>query len=306
MNVSLLVEQGLNGIQLGMVLFLMSAGLTLIFGVMGLLNLAHGSFYMIGAFACAGVTAATGSFWLGLVASLVVAWLLGAVVEVTVIRRLYKRDHFEQALATFALILILSEGTRAIFGPFPLYLNIPPALASAIELPGGIEYPTYRFALIVVGMVLAVTLYWLIDHTRLGARIRAGQSDREMVAALGVNINMLYTVVFALGTCLAGIGGALIGALQSVEVGMGEPMLILAFVVIVIAGMGSILGAMICAVLVGIVDTLGRYLLPLGFSALIGPQYGIVVGATIASLIIYLFMSLVLVFRPKGLLGGRR
>ena len=242
MTLALFIEQLLNGIQLGVMLFLMAAGLTLIFGVMGLINLAHGSFYMIGAFACAVVAAATGSFWLGLAASLAAAALVGALVEMTVIRRLYERDHLDQVLATFALILIFSEGTRWLFGSFPLYLDIPQVLSGTIDLPGGSRYQLYRMAIIGVGVAVAVGLYLLIARTRLGMRIRAGEADREMIGALGVDIRTLYTVVFALGAALAGLAGAMVGALQSVQVGMGGPVLVLAFVVIVIGGIGSIKG----------------------------------------------------------------
>mgnify|MGYP000515287290 CR=1 FL=1 len=214
MTFALLIEQLLNGVQLGVMLFLMAAGLTLIFGVMGLINLAHGSLYMVGAFACASVAALTGSFWLGLVASLAAAAAAGALIEITVIRRLYQRDHLDQVLATFALILIFSEGTRWLFGSFPLYLDIPPLLQGAVGLPGGGQYPLYRLAIIVAGALVAFGLYALISKTRLGMRIRAGESDREMIAALGVDIRTLYTLVFALGAALAGLAGAMVGALQ--------------------------------------------------------------------------------------------
>lgn len=287
-----------------MMLFLMAAGLTLVFGVMGLINLAHGSLYMVGAFACAAVAAWTGSFWLGLAASLAAAAAAGAIVELTVIRRLYDRDHLDQVLATFALILIFSEGTRWVFGSFPLFLDIPPLLTGAVSLPGGIEYPLYRLAIIVIGLAIAVGLFVLIARTRLGIRIRAGESDREMIAALGVDIDRLYTIVFALGAALAGLAGALIGALQSVQVGMGEPVLILAFVVIVIGGIGSIKGALVGAVLVGVVDTLGRFLLPTAFATFMNPSDATAVGAALASMLIYALMALVLVFRPRGLFGA--
>jgi branched-chain amino acid transport system permease protein len=301
MQTALLIEQILNGLQFGVMLFLMAAGLTLIFGVMGVINLAHGSLYMLGAFACAAVAAATGSFWLGLVASLAAAATAGAIVELLVIRRLYDRDHLDQVLATFALILIFSEGTRWLFGSFPLYLDIPPVLSGAIDLPGGARYQLYRLAIIVVGIAIAIGLYLLISKTRLGMRIRAGQSDREMIAALGVDIRTLYTVIFALGAALAGLAGAMVGALQSVQVGMGEPVLILAFVVIVIGGIGSIRGALVGAALVGLVDTLGRFLLPQFFSLFLGPSQGTTVGAALASMLIYVVMALILAFRPRGL-----
>jgi branched-chain amino acid transport system permease protein len=282
-------------------LFLMAAGLTLIFGVMGLINLAHGSLFMIGAFACAAVAAATGSFWLGLAASLIAAAAAGAIIEIVVIRRLYDRDHLDQVLATFALILILSEGTRWLFGSFPLYLNIPPLLQGAVPLPGLGQYQLYRLAIIGVGIVVAVGLYILISRTRLGMRIRAGESDREMIAALGVDIRTLYTVVFALGAALAGLAGALVGALQSVQVGMGEPVLILAFVVIVIGGIGSIKGALFGAILVGLVDTMGRFLLPKMLALVLPAAQSGAIGAALASMLIYIVMALILAFRPSGL-----
>ncbi|WP_333827344.1 branched-chain amino acid ABC transporter permease [Pararhodobacter sp.] len=300
MSLALFIEQLLNGVQFGLMLFLMSAGLTLVFGVMGLINLAHGSLYMIGAFFCAAAAAATGNFWLGLVAGLAAAAAAGAIIEITVIRRLYDRDHLDQVLATFALILILSEGVRMIFGPFPLYLNVPDALRGTLNL-GITQYSLYRLALIGFGIAVAVGLWLLIARTRLGIRIRAGENDREMIAALGVNIRVLYTVVFALGAALAGLAGALVGAIQSVQVGMGEPVLILAFVVIVIGGIGSIKGAMVGALLVGVIDTMGRFLLPRFFALFLDTHQAMGVGAALASMLIYMLMALVLVLRPKGL-----
>ncbi|MEQ1949809.1 branched-chain amino acid ABC transporter permease [Mesorhizobium sp. CN2-181] len=305
MSLALLLEQLLNGLQLGVMLFLMAAGLTLIFGVMGLINLAHGSLYMIGAFACASVAAATGSFWIGLIASLAAAAAAGALLEVAVIRRLYDRDHLDQVLATFALILILSEGTRWLFGSFPLYLDIPPVLQGAVPLPGGGQYQLYRLAIIGVGVLVAIGLYWLIARTRLGMRIRAGESDREMIGALGVDISTLYTVVFALGAALAGFAGALVGALQSVQVGMGEPVLILAFVVIVIGGIGSIKGALVGAILVGVVDTMGRFLLPQLLALMLPAAQAGMAGAALASMLIYIVMALILALRPNGLFTAR-
>jgi len=304
LQIDLLIEQVLNGVQFGVMLFLMAAGLTLIFGVMGLINLAHGSLYMVGAFACAAVAAATGSFWLGLMASLAAAAAAGAIVEVVVVRRLYSRDHLDQVLATFALILIFSEGTRWLFGSSPLYLNIPSALSGAVPLPGGLDYSLYRLFIIVVGIAVAAGLYFLIAHTRLGMRIRAGESDREMIAALGVDITTLYTLVFALGAALAGLAGAMVGALQSVQVGMGEPVLILAFVVIVIGGIGSIKGALVGAVLVGVIDTLGRFLLPAALHLFLPASQAASIGSSVASMLIYVFMALVLAIRPQGMFSA--
>ncbi|MCJ8507464.1 branched-chain amino acid ABC transporter permease [Rhizobium lemnae] len=301
MTFALALEQLLNGVQLGFMLFLMAAGLTLVFGVMGLINLAHGSLYMVGAFACAAVAAATGSFWLGLAASLAFAAGAGALMEITVIRRLYNRDHLEQVLATYALILIFSEGTRWLFGSFPLYLDIPPLLQGAVSLPGGAQYPLYRLAIIITGALVAGGLYLLISRTRLGMRIRAGESDREMIAALGVDIRTLYTLVFALGAALAGLAGAMVGAIQSVQVGMGEPVLIFAFVVIIIGGIGSIKGAFVGALTVGVVDTMGRFLLPQILTLFVSPADAKPMGAAIASMLIYLVMAFILAVKPRGL-----
>lgn len=303
MSFILIVEQILNGLQFGVMLFLMAAGLTLIFGVMGLINLAHGSLYMVGAFAAASVAAATGSFLLALFASLVAAAIIGAIVEMVVIRRLYDRDHLDQVLATFALILIFSEATRWLFGSFPLYLDVPKMLSGTVILPGGIEYSLYRLTLIIIGIVIAVGLFFLISKTRIGMRIRAGENDREMIGALGVDISKLYTLVFAIGAALAGLAGALVGAIQSVQVGMGEPVLILAFVVIVIGGIGSIKGAFVGAVLVGLTDTLGRIMLPTFFAQFMDTSAATSVGSSLASMLIYILMAAVLLLKPTGLFG---
>jgi len=304
MSISLFLEQVLNGLQFGVMLFLMSAGLTLVFGVMGLINLAHGSLYMIGAFAAAAIASWTGSFWLGLVASLMAAAIAGVIVEIVIIRRLYKRDHLDQVLATFALILLFSEAMRWIFGAFPLFLDVPEILSGTLSLPLGIEYSKYRMMIIVVGILIAVGLFSLISKTRLGVRIRAGESDREMIAALGVDISKLYTLVFALGAALAGLAGAMVGAIQSVEVGMGEPVLILAFVVIVIGGIGSIKGALVGAILVGLTDTLGRFLLPSFFKIFLNPSSATDTGSALSSMMIYILMAAVLIWKPSGLFGN--
>jgi len=304
MSISLFLEQVLNGLQFGVMLFLMSAGLTLVFGVMGLINLAHGSLYMIGAFAAAAIASWTGSFWLGLVASLMAAAIAGVIVEIVIIRRLYKRDHLDQVLATFALILLFSEAMRWIFGAFPLFLDVPEILSGTLGLPLGIEYSKYRMMIIVVGILIAVGLFSLISKTRLGVRIRAGESDREMIAALGVDISKLYTLVFALGAALAGLAGAMVGAIQSVEVGMGEPVLILAFVVIVIGGIGSIKGALVGAILVGLTDTLGRFLLPSFFKIFLNPSSATDIGSALSSMMIYILMAAVLIWKPSGLFGN--
>ena len=302
MTFLLLFEQLLNGFQLGMTLFLMAAGLTLVFGVMGLINLAHGSLYMVGAFCCAWVANTTGSFLLGLIAGFVGAAIAGALIEIIVIRKLYEREHLDQVLATFALILIFSEGTSWIFGASPLYLSVPKWLSGSIPLWDKGSYPLYRLLIIIIGLVIAYGLYLLITKTRLGMRIRAGESDREMIAALGVDIRTIYTVVFALGAALAGLAGSLVGALRSVEVGMGEPVLILALVVIVIGGIGSVKGALIGAILVGFVDTLGRVFLPFLLSLVIDDTSSLAtLSASLSSILVYLLMAIILAIRPQGL-----
>lgn len=301
MTLGLILEQILNGIQLGTMLFLMASGLTLIFGVMGLINLAHGSFYMSGAFITAYVTAMTGSFWIGLLAGVLGAAAIGVVVEFVVMRRLYDRGHLDQVLATFALILIFTEGTRMIFGSSPLFLSVPDLLRGSVSLPFDIRYSRFRLAIIGMGVVVAIGLYLLISKTRLGMRIRAGENDREMIGALGVDISTLYTLVFALGAALAGLAGATIGALQSVSVGMGEPMLIMAFVVIVIGGIGSIKGALVGAILVGVVDTLGRIFMPLTLVTFMPPASAMGIGSALSSMLIYILMAAILALKPNGL-----
>jgi len=298
----LFIEQLLNGLQLGITLFLMSAGLTLVFGIMQVINLAHGSFYMIGAYVGATVTARTGSFILGVLAALPAAALTGMLVEALVIRRLYKKDHLDQVLATFGLIMFFNELTRIIWGRQPLFMDVPPWLAGSIELIPGAPYPVYRIAVIVVGIMVGVLLYLLFTRTRLGMQIRAGASNRVMAGALGVNIRLLYTLVFGLGTLLAGLAGVMAGPILAVESGMGESILILTFVVIVIGGIGSIRGALVGSLLVGLVDTLGRAFLPALLRLFLSAAYADGVAASLASMSIYILMAAVLVCRPRGLL----
>ena len=303
MSLQLFLEQMLNGVQFGFMLFLMSAGLTLVFGIMGLINLAHGSFYMIGAFGAALIAGLFDSFFLALISSIVFAAFAGVLVEYIILRKLYSRDHLYQVLATFALILVFSEATRWMFGAFPLFLDIPNILQGTIILPGEIIYSKYRLFLILVGIIVSIFLYFIVSKTLLGMKIRAGQYDREMISALGINISKLYTLVFALGAGLAGLGGALIGAIQSVEVGMGEPVLILAFVVIVIGGIGSIKGALVGALLIGLCDTLVKLFLPIFLQLFFEISQAISLGASLSSMSIYVLMALILIFRPTGLYG---
>ena len=301
----LFIEQLLNGLQLGITLFLMSAGLTLVFGIMQVINLAHGSFYMIGAYVGATVTARSGSFLLGLLAALPAAALTGMVVEALVLRRLYRREHLDQVLATFGLIMFFNELTRIVWGRQPLFMDVPPWLAGSIELIPGIPYPTYRIAVIGVGIAVALGLYLLFTRTRLGMQIRAGASNREMAGALGVNIRLLYTLVFGLGTLLAGLAGIMAGPILAVEAGMGESILILTFVVIVIGGIGSVRGALVGALLVGLVDTLGRAFLPALLRFFLTASVADGVAASLASMSVYILMAAVLVVKPKGLLPAQ-
>jgi branched-chain amino acid transport system permease protein len=297
----LFIEQILNGLQLGITLFLMSAGLTLVFGIMQVINLAHGSFYMIGAYVGATVTAITGSFLLGILAALCSAALAGMIVELVILRSLYRREHLDQVLATFGLIMFFNELTRIIWGKQPLFMDVPVWLGGSIELLPGLIYPVFRLAVIVVGLLVALLLWLLFSKTRLGMQIRAGACNREMVGALGVNIKLLYTLVFGLGTLLAGLAGVMAGPILAVESGMGESILILTFVVIVIGGIGSIRGAVVGALLVGLVDTLGRAFLPTIFRLFLENAYADGIAASIASMAIYILMAAILIWRPRGL-----
>lgn len=297
----LIIEQILNGLQLGITLFLMSAGLTLVFGIMGVINLAHGSFYMIGAYVGATVAASTGSFLLAVPAGLAAAAAVGALVEYVVLRHLYNRDHLDQVLATFGLIMFFNEMTRIIWGRQPLYMDVPEWLSKSVEIFPGLPYPSYRLAVIVLGLLVALGLWYLFAKTRLGMQIRAGASNRQMIEVLGVNINALYTMVFSLGTLLAGLAGIMSAPIMAVESGMGESILILTFVVIVIGGIGSIRGAVIGALLVGLVDTLGRAFLPDILNLILHASIADSVGASISSMAIYILMAAILVWKPRGL-----
>ncbi|MDH3356918.1 MAG: branched-chain amino acid ABC transporter permease [Desulfobacteraceae bacterium] len=302
MYLLLFCQQFLNGLQFGVMLFLMASGLTLIFGIMDLINLAHGSLFMVGAYLCATVFQQTGSFMLGLLVALPGTALVGIVVEIFTLRTLYARDHLDQVLATFGLILFFNELTKIIWGPRALFLDVPEALSGTIEIIPGAPYPTFRLAIIVVGIIVAIFLYFLITRTRLGMLIRASATNREIVGALGVNVKLLYTLIFGLGALLAGLAGAMAGPLFAVEVGMGEDILILTFVVIVIGGIGSIRGALVGAILVGLIDTLGRAFLPALFKLFLDPATADGVGASLDSMAIYILMAVVLAWKPRGLL----
>ncbi|MGM9513954.1 branched-chain amino acid ABC transporter permease [Roseateles sp. DB2] len=306
MDLVLIAEQLLNGLQFGLMLFLLAAGLTLVFGIMDMINLAHGSLYMVGAYLAAAVGAVTGSFVLGLLAAVAGTAVLGMLLELSLLRRLYQRDHLSQVLATFALILMINEGVRMIWGEQPLMLNTPAALSGPVELLPGLFYPAYRLLIIGVGLLVALGLWWGVTRTRVGMWVRAGASNRAMAQALGVDIRRLFTLVFGLGAALCALAGGLLGPLLAVQVGMGESILILAFVVIVIGGIGSIRGALIGSLLVGLVDTASRTLLPMTLRALASPELASSLGPALASILIYVLMAAVLFWRPQGLFPARR
>lgn len=290
MTTLLFIEQVINGLQLGVMLFLMAAGLTLVFGIMNMVNLAHGSLYMMGAYYCATFAQWTGSFFTAAILALPAAALTGLAVELIALRTLYARDHLDQVLATFGLILFFNELVRVIWGPVAIFMDIPPLLSGGVEIVPGAPYPVFRLFVIAVGIAVASFLWWLITRTRLGMLIRAGATNREMVGALGVDIKLLYTLVFALGAALAGLAGLMAGPLYVVEIGMGDGVLIKTFVVIVIGGIGSIRGAFIAALVVGVVDTFGRVL---------PAQFGL--PNALSEMAIYILMAAVLFWRPRGL-----
>ena len=305
MNFLLVIEQTLNGLQLGVMLFLMAAGLTLVFGIMNLVNLAHGSFYMAGAYLATYFYQATGSWLLGVVLGLACTLVLGVAVELVALRKLYERSHLDQVLATFGLILFFNELAAILWGRAALYTNIPEYLAGHVDLLPGLRYPLYRLVIIAVGLTVAGSLWFVVAHTRLGMLIRAGASNRAMVAALGVNIRLLYTLVFGFGAALAGLAGLMAGPIYVVQPGMGELILIEVFVVIVIGGIGSIRGALAGAVIVGMVDTLGRAFLKPTLATVISPPAADAAGPALASMLIYLLMAAVLALKPQGLFPAR-
>ncbi len=302
MTLLLFLEQFLNGLQFGVMLFLMAAGLTLVFGIMDLINLAHGSLYMVGAYLCATIFQLTGSFAMGVLVALPGTAVVGMVVEMIALRTLYARSHLDQVLATFGLILFFNELTKIIWGPSALFLDVPNALSGTVEIIPGAPYSTFRLAIIVTGIGVSFLLYFLISRTRLGMLIRASASNREMVGALGINVKLLYTMVFGIGAMLAGVAGVMAGPIFAVEVGMGEDILILTFVVIVIGGIGSIKGALLGAILIGLIDTLGRAFLPGLFKLFFDAATADGAGASLASMAIYILMAIILAWRPRGLL----
>ena len=292
------IEQCLNGVQLGMLLFLLAAGLTLIFGIMDLVNLAHGSLYMIGAYFAATFAALTGSFVAGAVLALLATLVVGIAVEVIAMRRLYGRDHLDHVLGTFGLILFFNELVRLIWGPAGMTLPLPNQMLTAVEVLPGVYYPLYRLVIILSTLIVALLLYLLVMRTRAGA------SNREMVAALGINIKLLFTLVFGLGAVLAGFAGMMQAPILTVQIGMGENILIVAFVVIIIGGIGSIRGAFVAAIIVGFIDTVGRAFLPDLLRMFLSNNAASSAGPALSSMLIYMLMAAILVVRPEGLFSA--
>src|SRR3984893_14561311 len=295
------IEQCLNGVQLGMLLFLLAAGLTLIFGIMDLVNLAHGSLYMIGAYFAATFAALTGSFVVGALLALLATLVVGMAVEGIAMRRRYGRDHLDHVRGTFGLILFFNELVRLLWGPAGMTLPLPVQMLAAVELLPGVYYPLYRLVIIISTLIVALLLYLLVMRTRIGMLIRAGASNREMVGALGINIKLLYTLVFGVGAALAGLAGLIQAPILTAQIGMGENILIVTLVVIIIGGIGSIRGAFIAAIFVGWVDTVGRAFLPELFRMVMTPAAASALAPALSSMLIYLLMAVVLVLRPQGL-----
>lgn len=300
---NLFLLQLLNGAQFGILLFLVAAGLTLVFGIMDFINLAHGVLYMVGGYVMAMFAASTGNFWLSLALVLPATLAVGLVLELLVFRRLYDRSHLDQVLATFGLVLVLSELVKILWGSAPLSVPMPEALSGSVALIGPMRYPVYRIAVIAVGLLVALGLWFVITRTRVGMLLRAGAVNRSMVSALGTDINRLFMLVFAAGAMLAGFAGAIVSPILSVDPGMGDSILILTFVVIVIGGVGSVKGAFVAALLVGVVDTLGRMFGPILLKAVMDPAAAAQAGRTIAPMLVYILMAAVLFWRPAGLFG---
>jgi branched-chain amino acid transport system permease protein len=298
---SLLFVQILNGLQLGVLLFLIAAGLTLVFGVMDLINLAHGVQYMLGAYLAVTFYGLTGSFLAALVLALAATLAFALALELLVFRQLYARDHLDHVMATFGVILFVDQGVKLVWGAAPLSLPVPELLSGSVTLMGGLLYPVWRLVIIGSGLAVAVGLYVLVGHTRVGMLVRAGATNAPLVSALGVNINRLFMLVFGFGAMLAGFAGVMIAPILSVEPGMGDAILILAFVVIVIGGIGSIRGAFVAALMIGLVDTLGRSFAVDVLRLFMGPSPARTVGPALASMLIYVLMAIVLTLRPAGL-----
>ena len=306
MTVTLLLVQLLNGVQLGILLFLVAAGLTLVFGVMDFINLAHGVQYMLGAYLAASLGEWAGGFWWGLVLALPVTLLVGLALEFAVFRHLYRRDHLSQVLATFGVILVIDDLVRTIWGSAPLNVLQPAWFEGGITLMPGLTYPTFRLVIIAAGLLVGLGLWFVVERTRAGMLIRAGASIPWMVSALGVNVGRLFLGVIAVGAMLAGFAGAMAAPVFAVVPGMGDSVLILAFVVIVIGGIGSIRGAFIAALGVGVVESLGKATMPDLLRLVMDASSARHTGAAVASMLVYIVMAAILAFRPRGLFPAAR
>lgn len=302
--INLFLLQLLNGMQFGILLFLIAAGLTLVFGIMDFVNLAHGVIYMIGAYLTVTFSQVTGSYGLGLLLTLPATLLIGLVLELLVFRKLYDRPHLDQVLATFGLVMIVTEAVEIIWGAAPLSVGMPELLSGSVPLIGPLRYPVFRLVVIGAGLATALALWLMITRTRIGMRLRAGATNRAMVAALGVDIRKLFTIIFAFGAMLAGFAGAMVAPIMTVDSGMGESVLILAFVVIVIGGIGSVKGAFAGALLVGLVDTLGRSFGPILLRSVLDPAAAGQAGRVLAPMLVYILMAVILALRPTGLFGA--
>ena len=300
MNTVLFANQLLNGLQLGLILFLLAAGLSLVFGIMDFINLAHGAFYMTGAYVSATVAIRTGSFMLGLLAALPAALLVGLAVEWTVVRRLYPRDHLDHVLATFGLILCFDTAVQYLWGPEGLSVPLPPILSGQVGM-GGVALPAYRVFVVGVGLVVAALLWAVMTRTKAGMLVRAAASNEPMARALGIETKLVFTLVFGMGAVLSALAGMLVAPITGASIGMGNQIVILAFVVIIVGGIGSVRGAFVSALAVGLIDTLGRAYLPDLLRLTVSPSLASAAGPALASILIYLVMALVLAFRPAGL-----
>ena len=300
MDWNLFIVQLMNSVQLGLLLFLLASGLTLIFGIMDFINLSHGSFYMMGAYFCGSVVARTGSFLAGVITGLVGVFVLGALIEWLIARKLYKEDHLDHVLVTFGLILVMDTLVHLIWGPSGLSIPLPHMLNGQIVI-GTIVFPTYRTLIIVGGLAVAAILYLLVARTRLGMLIRAGASNRDMVESLGINIDRLFLIVFAIGAAMAGFAGILIAPITEATIGMGNDIIIIAFVVVIVGGIGSIKGAFYAALIIGVIDTMSRSYLDDFLKLLMEPQFAETAAPAISAMLVYVLMAAVLAFKPSGL-----
>ncbi|MES2529463.1 MAG: branched-chain amino acid ABC transporter permease [Pseudomonadota bacterium] len=305
MTLILFIEQMLNGLGYGLMLFLLAAGLTLVFGIMDVMNLAHGSLFMGGAYVAAQVHTQSGSFVAAVLAALVVIVLLAVLLEWLLVRRLYGRDHLSQVLATFGLILVADDAVKMIWGPAPIMASAPAALSGPVQLLPELPYPAYRLVILAAGLLVALGLYLLVNHTRVGMLVRAGASNRPMAEFMGVRVGRIFSLVFLLGAALAALAGALMGPLTAVQIGMGEEIIIPSLVVLVIGGIGSIRGAFVAAMLVGMVDTIGRAFVPVALRSFLPPTLVSDLGPVIAGLATYALMAGILAFKPAGLFPAR-